>query len=173
MRLSTKSLVAATAVLLASCSASSAPKAQPEPTLLLSTGSGMEGVTVGGVLRHRVAGGVATTDGSVVMATEGDRLIVRDARTGSTRQAVQVGPGLVVSTISPEGTQVALSDASPAPGRTETRFTVVRLPLGTATPYRLAGNFAPDAFSNGGGGSWSVTCLLRRPTVTRSPGSTS
>ncbi len=156
-------MVAVTAVLLTSCSAADTPKARAAPTLVLSTGSGIEGVSAGGVLRYRVPDGVATTDGSTIMAAQGDQLVIRDAHTGSTRQTVRVGPGLTVSNISPDGTLVALTTQAsvsylPA-GRTETRFAVVRLPMGTVTPYRLTGNFLPDAFSNGGSGLFLVSYL--------------
>jgi hypothetical protein len=168
MRPLTKSIMAVTAVLLASCSAAATPKAtivkpQAEPTLLLATGSGLEGVTVGGVLRYRVPGGVATTDGLTIMATEGDQLVVRDAHTGGIRQTVRVGAGLVVSTISTDGTNVALTTPTPVSylpaGRTETPLTVVRLPVGAATAYRLVGNFVPDAFSTGMAGLFLASYL--------------
>jgi hypothetical protein len=129
--------------------------AKAPPTLLLATKSGIEAVSAAdGTVRYQVAGGVATADGSAVIAIEGDRLVVRDARTGSTRQKVPVGPGLVVSAISADASLVALTTAAPATylpaGRAHTQIAVVQLAAGTVSRYDLMGNFAPDTFSTGG-----------------------
>lgn len=152
--------------LLSACSSSGGPTAtksgpapapaKPAPTILLATKTGVEAVSSSdGAVRYRVAGGVATADGSAVMAVEGEGLVVRDARTGSTRQTVHVGAGLVLSTVSANGRLVALTTTAAAghlpAGRTQTQIAVVHLPAGTVSRYDLMGNFAPDAFSTGGG----------------------
>lgn len=166
-----KAAVVCTALLTAcsACSSASRPtatksavtttaKQPPPPTLLFATKSGIEAVSSSdGTVRYRVAGGVATADGSAVMAIEGDRLVVRNPRTGSTRQTVPVGPGLAVSAISADGRMVALTAPAttatatylPA-GRTRTQIAVVHLPAATISRYDLMGNFTPDAFSAGG-----------------------
>jgi hypothetical protein len=141
--------------LLVACSSSTShrAKSQSTPTLLLSTGNGVEGVAATtGAVRYRIPGGVATADGTTVMATAGDRLLVWDARTGLIRHSIKIGAGLVVATVSPDGQAAALTTTSPAStyllaGRTETQITVVKLPS-TLTRYNLAGNFVPDAFAS-------------------------
>jgi hypothetical protein len=118
----------------------------------LATKEGIEGVSsADGSVRYRVANGALTADGGTVLATEAGRLVVRDARTGTVTQSVAVGAGLTVSTISPDGSSVALSPAPASsylpPGRTQTTIVIVRLPAATVMRYDLAGNLAADAFS--------------------------
>ena len=131
------------------------PAAAKAATLILTTKTGVEAVSASdGTVRYRVEGGVATGDGSTVISVEGEGLVVRDALTGSTRQAVPVGPGFVLSTVSADGRLVALtttaaSDYLPT-GRKQTLIAVVHLPAGSVSRYDLAGNFTPDAFSRGG-----------------------
>jgi DNA-binding beta-propeller fold protein YncE len=161
--------ILACAVCMAACSTSTSAtnttraKSQPAPTLLLTTRTGVEAVSTTGAVRYRIAGGVTTADGATVMATAGDRLLVWDARTGLISATVPVGPGLVVSTVSPDGHDVALTTTPsstylPA-GRSRTQITVVKLPGKTLTRYDLTGNFAPDAFSSDGRDLFLVSYL--------------
>ncbi len=140
----------------AAAAKAAAAKAAAAPTLVLATRTGVEGVSAAdGALRYQAPDGVLSADGQAVFATEGDRLVKRDTRTGTVQLSVAVGSGLVVSTISPDGQSVALtttrkSSYLPA-GRTRTAITVVALPA-VVKHYDLAGNFAPDAFSIPGAG---------------------
>jgi hypothetical protein len=116
-----------------------------------------------GAVRYRVAGGVPTADGTQVMATEGGRLVVRDARTGAITQSVSVGTGTTVSTIDAAGRWVALTSVPSTPylpaGRTRTQITVVHVPDSSVQRFDLAGNLAPDAFATNGGGLFLVSYL--------------
>jgi DNA-binding beta-propeller fold protein YncE len=131
--------------------------------LLLTTRTGVEAVSATGAVRYRITGGVAAADGTTVMATAGDRLLVWDTRTGLITASVPVGPGLVVSAVSPDGRAVALT-ATPSSsylpaGRARTKITVVKLPGKTLTSYALTGNFAPDAFTSDGRNLFLVSYL--------------
>ncbi len=166
-----KPALVCTALLTACSSAATTPnakapaKAPPAaPTLLLATKTGVEGVSsLDGVVRYRVTGGVPTADGSQVMATEGDRLVVRDARSGAITKSVSVGTGMTVSTIDATGRWVALTSVPATPylpaGRTRTQITVVHLPDSSLQHFDLAGNLAPDAFATNGGGLFLVSYL--------------
>jgi hypothetical protein len=145
---------------------------------LLESRSGVEAVSSAtGAVRYRIAGGVPSADGNAVMGLQGDRLIVWEAHTGMVRRTVPVGPGLVISTVSPDGKAAALTTRSPSAylsaGRTETHLAVVKLPDATVTRYNLVGNLAPDAFTNDGRDLFLVNYLpAEAPTAIRSPPST-
>jgi hypothetical protein len=160
-----------TCLLTACSSATTAPNAKAPAkappaniTLLLATKTGVEGVSsIHGAVRYRVTGGVPTADGTQVMATEGGRLVVRDARTGAVTQSVSVGTGMTVSTIDAAGRWVALTSVPSTPylpaGRTRTQITVVHVPDSSVQRFDLAGNLAPDAFATNGGGLFLVSYL--------------
>jgi DNA-binding beta-propeller fold protein YncE len=97
------------------------------------------------------------------MATEGGRLVVRDARTGTVTQSVNVGAGMTVSTIDAAGRWVALTSVPSTPylpaGRTRTEITVVHVPDSSVQRFDLSGNLAPDAFATDGGGLFVVSYL--------------
>jgi hypothetical protein len=157
--------------LLTACSSATTPNAKAPakvppagPTLLLATKTGVVGVSsIDGAVRYRVSGGVPTADGTQVMATDGDRLLIRDARTGAVTQSVSVGTGMTVSTIDAAGRWVALTSAASTPylpaGRTRTPITVVHVPDSSVQRFDLAGNLAPDTFATNGGGLFLVSYL--------------